>query len=253
MKPFARILGYGALLALACASLLAQDSSRTGIIAGVVLDAADQPVSDARVRANFNGAWDRIVPSAFTDKSGHFVIRGLGWGEWYVTPSKEEDGYPDESNAFYAGPSFAPVIVALDAEHSRADVTVHLGRKAGTIYGTIADADSDEPIEPCAQLQWKNAPSISWFGYGLLKSKFRLLVPADTEITLEVWAWGYEPWFYKGEDGTDVLRVPASNQLELRVRLTPNRDKTRKPTDKELKKMRDSGGISVCTSPPPRR
>jgi hypothetical protein len=148
MKPFARILGCGAFLALTCASLLAQDSSRTGIIGGVVLDATDQPVADARVRANFNGAWDGIVPNAFTDKSGHFVIRGLGWGEWYVTPSKEQDGYPDESNAFYAGPSFAPVIVALDAEHPEQTVTVHLGRKAGTIFGTIADADSGEPVEP---------------------------------------------------------------------------------------------------------
>jgi len=252
MKPFARILSYGAVLALTCASL-AQDSGRTGIIGGVVLDATDRPVADAKVRANFNGGWDGIVPSAVTDKSGNFFIRGLGWGEWYVTPSKEQDGYPDESNAFYGGLSSVPVIVALDTEHPEQTVTVHLGRKAGTIFGTIADADSGEPVEPCAQLQWKNAPSISWFGYGLLKSKFRLLVPADTEITLEVWAWGYEPWFYKGEDGTDVLRVSASNQLELQVRLIPNRDKTRKPTDKKLKRMRHSGGISLCTSPPPRR
>lgn len=248
MKPFARILGCMVLLAFAWGSLLAQDSRPVGIIAGVVLDASDQPVADATVQANFNGDRDRIPLPAFTDKSGHFVIRGLAWGEWYVTPSKEEDGYPDEDNTFYSGPNFAPAFVVSDAEHPQQTVTVHLGRKAGTIYGTTTDADSGEPVEPCAHLQWKNVPSISWFGYGLLKSKFRLLVPADTDITLEVWAVGYEPWFYKGEDGTDVIRVPASNQLQLQVRLTPKQNKKQ-----ELKKMHDSGVLVNCSSPPARR
>jgi hypothetical protein len=42
--------------------------------------------------------------------------------------------------------------------------------------------------------------------YGLLKSKFNLLTPADTDVTLMIWAWGYEPWVYKSDDGNDALR-----------------------------------------------
>jgi len=238
---------------LTCASLLAQDSKRAGIIRGIVLDATGQPVEDARVTANFTGGFGGLVPSARTDKSGHFVIQRLVWGEWYVTASKEADGYPDESNAFYGGFSPTAVTVDLSADIPEQTVTVHLGRKAGSIFGTITDAETEKPVEPCARLRWKNVPSISWSGYGLLKSKFRLLVPADTDITLMIWAWGYEPWVYESDDGNDALRVHASDQLKLQVRLTPNNDRMRQPTDEELKKVRESISAGGCDDLPPLR
>ena len=103
-----------AFLVLVCASLLAQDSKRAGIIRGIVLDATDQPVEDATVKANFTGGFSGIVPSSRTDKSGHFVIQHLVSGEWYVTASKEQEGYPDESNAFYSGFGLTPVTVDLE-------------------------------------------------------------------------------------------------------------------------------------------
>jgi hypothetical protein len=242
-----------AFIVLACASLLAQDSKRAGIIRGIVLDATDRPVEDARVRAKFTGGFSGIVPSARTDKSGHFVIQRLAWGEWYVTASKEQDGYPDGSNAFYSGFGSTPATVDLGADNPERFVTVHLGEKAGSISGTIADAETGKPVEPCARLQWKNVPSIYWGGYGLLKSKFYLLVPAGTDITLMIWAWGYEPWVYKSDDGDDALRVHASDQLKLQVRLTPNYDKARQPTEEELKKMRESISAGGCDDLPPLR
>lgn len=242
-----------ACLMLACASLAAENSRRPGIIRGIVLDGTENPAGDATVKANFTGGFSGIVPSAKTDKSGHFVIQHLAFGEWYVTASKEQDGYPDQSNAFYVGFSSTPVTVALDAKHRKQIVTVHLGREAGTIFGTVVDAETGKAVEPCAQLQWKHAPSISWSGFGLLKSQFHLLVPADTDITLTVWLWGYKPWFYKDKDGSDVFQVAASKQLELQVRLIPDKDKTREPTDDELKQMINSISANGCGSPPPSR
>lgn len=239
----------GAILVLTSTSLLAQDAKRTGTVRGIVLDATDQPVEDARVRATFTGGFDGIVPSARTDKSGHFVI-GLPWGGWYLTASKQEDGYADESNAFYGGFSPTAVTVELSAEMPEQTVTVLLGRKAGRIVGTIVDAENGKPVEPCARLQRKTVPSISWQGYGLLKSKFSLLIPADTDVTLMIWAWGYEPWVYKGDDGNDALRIQASDQLTLRVRLTPNNDKARHSTVEELKKMRESISAGGCDALP---
>ena len=47
--------------------LLARDSKRLEIIRGIVLDATDRPVEDARVRANFTGGFSGIAPSARTD------------------------------------------------------------------------------------------------------------------------------------------------------------------------------------------
>jgi len=250
VRPLTKIFRLAAFLALTCASLLAQDSKYAGIIRGIVLDATHQPVEDAKVRASFTGGFSGIVPSARTDKSGHFVIQRLLWGEWYVTASKEQDSYPDESNAFYSGFSSTPVTVDLGADNPEQFVTVHLGQKAGSISGTITDAETGKPVEPCARLQWKSVPCIFWSGYGLLKSKFYLLVPADTGITLMVWEWGYEPWIYRSEDGDDALRVHASDQLKLQVRLTPNHDKARQPTDDELKKMRESISAGGCDDLP---
>ena len=220
---------------------------------GIVLDATDKPVEDATVKANFTGGFSGMVPRARTDKSGRFVIKRLAFGEWYITASKEQAGYPDQSNAFYVGFGSSPVTVSLDALHRERAVTVHLGREAATIFGTIADAETGKPVEPCAQLQWKHAPSISWSGYGLLNSQFRLLVPADTDITLVVWLWGYKPWFYEDKSGSDALRVPASGQLELLVKLIPDKDKTQQPTEEELKDMMESISANGCGTPPPRR
>jgi hypothetical protein len=250
VRHLGSIFRFAAFLALTCALLLAQDSNRAGIIRGIVLDATGQPVGDARVRANFTGGFSGIVPSSQTDKSGHFVIQRLAWGGWYVTASKEQAGYPDESNAFYGGFNPTAVTVDLSADIPEQTVTVLLGRKAGSILGTIADAETGKPIEPCARLQWKDVPSISWSGYGLLKSKFHLLVPANTDITLMIWALGYETWVYKSDDENDAIRVHASDQLKLRVRLTPKSDKGRQPTDEELKEMRESISAGGCDDVP---
>jgi len=77
-----------------------------------------------------------------------------------------------------------------------------------------------------------------------------LLIPADKDVTLMIWAWGYEPWVYKSDDGNDALRVHASDQLKLQVRLTPNNDKARQPTDEELKKIRESISAGGCDEVP---
>jgi hypothetical protein len=251
VKPSAYMFRLTAFLVLTCAPLLAQDSKRAGIIRGIVRDATDQPVADAKVKADFAGGFSGIVPSARTDKSGYFVIKRLVWGEWYVTASKEQEGYPDESNGFYSGFGSILATVDLGADYPEQFVTVHLGQKAGSISGTIVDAETGKPIEPCARLQWKNVPSISWSGYGLIKSKLYLLVPADTDITVMIWAWGYEPWIYKNDAGDGALRVHPSDQLNLQVRLTPNHDKARQPTDEELKKMRESISVGGCVDVPP--
>jgi hypothetical protein len=174
----------------------AHDSDRNGAITGIVVGSAGKPVASARVKASFTGSFDGIVPSAITDSSGHFVINHLPFGGYFVTAAKEQDGFPDQSNAFYSGWNSNPLPVELDSNHGEQTVTVHLGRKAGAIFGNVVDAETNEPVEPCAALRWKNDPAIAWSGTGLIKSAFRLLVPADTSFTVVVWQRGYEPWFY---------------------------------------------------------
>src|SRR3974390_3209926 len=113
---------HGAFLVLACTCLLAQGSSRTGVIRGVVLDSTSHPVSEATVRAYFGG-FQGVLPSARTDKSGHFVIEPLSLGRWFVTASKEQDGYPDEANSFYGGLSHTEPTIDLKTDAAEQTVT----------------------------------------------------------------------------------------------------------------------------------
>jgi len=232
------------------ALVAAQDVSRGGIVRGLVLDARSQPVAAARATASFTGSFDGIVPNALTDSFGRFVIEHLAWGEYYVTAAKEQQGYPDQTNAFYTGLNSHPVVVELDSDHPDQEVTVHLGRKAGKILGTVVNARTHEPVEACAELRRKEEPSV---GMGLIGSSFRQLVPADIPFTLVLWLRGYEPWFYRGQDGTDSLRVGEGQEVKLEIQMQPNGGENRPPSDEELKEMVKSAATSGCSTPPPTR
>ena len=232
--------------------LVGQVSKHKGTIRGTVLDHTGKPVAAAIVKATYSGSFDGIVPKAKTDTSGRFVIEHLPSGAYFVTASKEEDDYPDESNAFYTGLNGCPETVVLDANHRQQSVTVHLGRKAGAIVGKVADAESGEPVEPCVEFRRKDNPSIAWSGAGLLKSTFHLLVPADTDFTMVVWQRGYEPWFYRDDSGGASLRVDSGKQLKLEIQMKPTAEKTRPHSDEELKATAESASRSGCAIPPPK-
>jgi hypothetical protein len=219
---------------------------------GIVLDHAGKPVAAAVVKATFTGSFDGIVPSAETDSSGRFAIKHLSFGEYFVTASKEQDNYPDESNGFYTGLHASPTTVVLDVNHVRQTATVHLGTKAAVISGRVVDAQTGEPVEPCVEFRRKDNPSITWSGSGLLKSSFHLLVPANTEFSMVVWQRGYEPWFYRHDPGGALLRVDSEKPLTLEIQMKPTADKSRLPTDPELTAMVATASRIGCSVPPPK-
>jgi len=238
---------------LMLASVASQDVGSSGVVRGIVLDANGQSVAAARAKASFTGSFDGIVPNALTDSSGRFVIEHLPWGEYYVTAAKEQEGYPDQTNAFYNEPNSYPAVVELDPHHRDQAVTVHLGRRAGTIVGKVVNAKTHEPVEACAELRRKDEPSVALSGMGLIGSSFRRLVPADTPFTLALWQRGYEPWFYRDQDGSDSLRVGEGQEVKLEIQMQPNGEKNRPPSDEELKAMVESAATSGCSTPPPTR
>jgi Carboxypeptidase regulatory-like domain len=232
-------------------ALSAQDSDRKGRITGTVLDLDGKPLAAAIVKANYTGSLDGIVPRAKTNKAGRFLIEHLAFGRYQVTAAKEQDGYPDVSNAFYAGLQPNAAIIQLDSNHPQHTVTVLVGRKAGVLSGKVIDADTGKAVDPCAEFRRSDDPSITWSGSGLLKPTFHLLVPADTDFTLMVWQRGYEPWFYQDESGGASLRIHSEKQLKLEIKMKPTADKNRPPTDEELKAMVESAGRFGCPTPPP--
>ncbi|MGE5112713.1 MAG: carboxypeptidase-like regulatory domain-containing protein [Acidobacteriaceae bacterium] len=222
-----------------------------GSIFGRVFDPEGNPVSGARVRANFIGSITGILPSAISDAEGRFSIDHLTFGDYFVTAEKEEVGFPRQDITFYTGlnPLSNPNVAKLtvDFKHSRVEVTVQLARKAGILFGTITDADTGEPVEACVEL--RRGSSGDYLQFGGVKADYRLLIPAGADVTMTIWTWGYEPLFYTDDAGKSILRIGEGNQLELNVRMKPSRKAP--PSEVELQKMRESLEVSVCNTPRP--
>lgn len=241
-----------AILVIAVAILFAWTPltfAENGSIVGRVFDPDGNPVSGARVRANFTGSFDGIVPSAISDAEGRFSIDHLNFGGYLVAADKEEAGYPRQDVPFYTGlnPLSNPNVakVDLNSKYSRVEVTVRLARKGGTLFGTIRDAATGKPIEPCAEFRRESAGD--YLQLGSVKPDYRLLIPADADLTMTVWTWGYQPFFYTDHAGKRILRIGEGEQLQLDIRLKPTRNST--PTGIELQKMRESLEGSVCNAP----
>jgi hypothetical protein len=69
---------------------------------------------------------------------------------------------------------------------------------AGILTGTVIDAVTSAPLNPCADFRWAADPSNFLAGTGLVNAKFRTLIPSNAEVLWKVWLNGYKPWYYPG-------------------------------------------------------
>lgn len=204
--------------------VLAQTEADTGLIEGTVTYEDGKPVKDATA---FAFPTDRgmlaKVPQAITDERGYFAIRHLWLGKFAVTTKKEDEGYPDTSSAFYGDGKFEAVTLMPD--HPSATVTIRLGPKAGILRGTVSDAVTGAPLNPCVDFRWVSEPNYFLTGTGLVNAKYRVLVPSDKDVTMKVWHEGYRPWYYPGtvdkSQRTSVRLKPGEEQT-LDIRLQPD-------------------------------
>jgi hypothetical protein len=200
-------------------SLVAQN----GVIQGTVLDEVGRPLQGAKVHAELHGvAMAKAIRYVESDENGTFVIDRLAYGTYDVNGKKEEDGYPDSSFSFYADRPVATSI-AISPEHPAATITLKLGPKAGVITGTVKDALTGKPIPAGFTLR---ASSKRWMGTSQ-PSKFRVLIPPATDITVEVSSAGYKTWVYGGT-GLDsrALRLEPGTEMQMDIRLEAAFDKS---------------------------
>ncbi len=58
-----------------------------------------------------------------------------------------------------------------------------------------------------------------------MNTKYRLLIPADADVSIKVWLDGYKPWYYSGTDqkfaGTSMRLKPGQEKM-LDIRLQPD-------------------------------
>jgi len=190
---------------------------KTGTVSGVVLDETGKPVEGASVHVAELGPFygHRILQIHETDSKGRFSIDDLKWGSYAVLVGKEEAGYPDQKIAFYS--NLAVPTVTLNPEFPTADVKVKLPPKAGRIeITTVVDASTGKKIETATMtLHRLGTPFL------ITASAGSILVPSDTEISIEVEAPGYQRWPAVDEKDSNRLRLKPLEIRKLQVKLQP--------------------------------
>lgn len=166
-----------------------------------------------------------ITPHTETDASGHFVIYiPRSWfGEFAVTAKKESEDYPDTSMQFYSDGKFETV--TLTSPHPSATITIRLGPKAGVLLGTVTDALTGSPLSPCVELRRAAEPNNFLSASGLVKPKYRLLIPSETGVLIEISLDGYRSWYYPGTAkklAAQAVLLKPGEEKTVDIRLQPD-------------------------------
>jgi carboxypeptidase family protein len=197
---------FGLLIGVLFLSVLspAQDNGR---ISGTVADDTGTPVRNATVYAH---PMDRplygVIPHAISDDTGAYIISKLEYGRYSVSAAKPEDDYPELYLTFYVGLHAKLQIARLSPEHLSARINLRLGKKAGVLVGTVTDAITGEPLNANVEFRRVNEAKNFLSGSGLTNAKFRILVPSDVPITMQVSLDGYENWKYTSASEEARLR-----------------------------------------------
>jgi hypothetical protein len=206
-------------LLLLVVSVQAQNS---GKLTGVITDENDKPLAGAKVHLwDLNPAIVRQVPKYHaTDAQGRFSIPDVPWGSYAVFAGKEADGYADTFASFYQqGPGFSPT-VDFSILSPEQQTTIRLGPRAGALKITsLTDALTHKDINSSGVIVLRQAqhPERS---LTTSTAYDHTLVPALTEISLEISAPGYKVW--RGNErtlGSTRIRLQPNEILTLEVNL----------------------------------
>jgi len=155
-----------------------------GEIRGSVIDPDGRPVPSATVFAVPQAlTLEGVMPrSAKTDKDGKFVFGArFRPGTYTLYSRKEEEGYPDPSDRFYAD-SRVEAEVRLTAAKPSATVKVQLRQKAGILEGRIIDVNTGGAIP--ARLIFYDQDGNQHFL--MVKGEYRALLPPGKDVSLMV-------------------------------------------------------------------
>jgi hypothetical protein len=198
---------------LICSELQAQ----AGQINGVVTDEAGSPVAHAQVSPQLKGVYVRHTLRTIvkTDDKGRFEVDGLRMGEYAVYAFKEDEGYPDISIPLYRTRP-APG-ARLSADHPTANVNVVIGPKGGIVRASVRDAVTHAPLPSQLVLQKADGSAMVYLSEA---PDFQVLLPADTEVLLEVRVEGYKPWVY-ASGGRSTMRLKSGEYMRIEVEAMP--------------------------------
>ena len=204
----------------------AEPKDEAGLIDGIVTYEDGNPVKGATVYAVPLGRpIGAIIPHGDSDETGQFAVRiPASWfGKFAVVAKKEDEDYPDMSQQFYSDGEFKTV--TLTSSKTAETVMIRLGPKAGVLLGTVADALSNAPLSPCVEFRRASEPSNFLSASGLVKPKYKLLIPSDTDILVKISLDGYKTWYYPGtveKEARQVVRLKPGEERTVNIRLQPD-------------------------------
>ena len=106
---------------------------------------------------------------------------------------KETQGYPNTAFAFYRNNIFP--VVSLTPTVPAADVLLRVGPPVGVLSGRIRDATTGREVVPDAFVLRRASDPDNWVSLSQ-PSEYRVLVPPDVDVLLEVSVPGYKTWYY---------------------------------------------------------
>lgn len=208
---------------LVCTFAMSQTPDPTpvdGKVSGRVVNADGKPVADATVYvlAQIPGFIDTGRVHVTTNSGGYFDSgETLKHGVYDIYVQKDKDGYPDPFSPFYRPLDFTPETVQLFGEQPEAKIDIRLGEKAGVLRGTVTDGDTGFPLKATIFLYSLEREGA---GGGRVDGKFRLLVPARTEIKVLVQAVGPRALWSRFQ--TERTLQPGEEQtLDIRLFRNP--------------------------------
>jgi hypothetical protein len=218
-----RIAGLAVVAAIAFPAL---GQSKGGQIVGIVRDEKGRPVAKAQVSPRTLGVavLRALVVTVETDVHGRFRIDHLDWGSYAIYAGKEADSYPNTMYPLYRTKDSPKV--TLSEQHPTARAVVTIGPRGGILVGTVRDALTHAPLH--SQLVLKKADASAEIMISE-RPEFRALLPADTNLTIEIRQPGYEPWMYSTPPN-HVLRVKSGEQVKVEVNLTPSGREESRPS-----------------------
>jgi hypothetical protein len=189
-------------------------------VSGVVVNENGQPVAGAMVSALSRdrplGTGRRFVES---DEAGKFRLGYLAWGKYSICARKEADGYMEICSNIFRKDDTPTATVSAQAPS--VGVVVPIGPRAGTVVGTITDAETGVALT--AELRIRPSGSDRFIEQSV-KPQFQSLIPPDADLELEVSAPGYQTWRSSVDNfqGGKPFRMKSEEKRSLEIRLWPD-------------------------------
>jgi hypothetical protein len=147
----------------------------------------------------------------------------LRLGKYAVGAEKPDEDYADMTSQFYGNGEFETVV--LTPRHPGVSVSIQLGPKAGILVGTVVDAVTGAPLNPCVEFRRAKNPGNFLSGTGLVNAKYRVLVSSNTDVFMQIWYGKHTSWYYPGtieKARSRPLNLKPGEEEKMDIRLEPD-------------------------------